>query len=505
MPGAYDLPLPGGAAARGDVYRITVEFRDVLDLVPQSSVKVDQVTVGAVEEIELNGWTARDPAAAQGRAAPRQRHELKQTSLLGEKYVELAPPSGAKSAGELGEGDNIPLDRTSRNPEVEEVLSAMSLLLNGGGVAQLKVIETELNNALRGNEAEIKDLIGQLDTFVGGLEEQKEIVRAIDGIDRLSARLAAQKEDIAAALETIPRGAEVLADQRKQFVEMLQALNRLGAVGTEVIQQSKADTKANLEARCRSWPSSGRATTSRVDAAAADLPLLRRHPRRDEGRLHQPARHRGPQPAQPRRQPRRAHDPARRRHPDPPDRPQPADRPGQSPPRRPAARPDAQPSSTSPGGGICLPGVTCQGSARSQGSSDGSWRSLYTGEANMIRRSVKVQLVAFLLITLVTVSSSPRATSGCTTGSPGASTSCRRTSPSPAGSSSAPSVLPGRAGRSRGALRLRDDGVIVDARIRRGVQIPEDTVAVENRSAVGEQYLDFSRAPRAGRCSRTVT
>ena len=56
--GAYDLPLPGGAAARGDVYWITVEFRDVLDLVPQSSVKVDQVTVGAAEEIELNGWTA---------------------------------------------------------------------------------------------------------------------------------------------------------------------------------------------------------------------------------------------------------------------------------------------------------------------------------------------------------------------------------------------------------------------------------------------------------------
>ena len=181
----------------------------MLDLVPQSSVKVDQVTVGAVEEIELNGWTARVTLRLPRdvRLPDNATAELKQTSLLGEKYVELAPPSGAKSAGELGEGDNIPLDRTSRNPEVEEVLSAMSLLLNGGGVAQLKVIETELNNALRGNEAEIKDLIGQLDTFVGGLEEQKgEIVRAIDGIDRLSARLAAQKEDIAAALETIPGG-----------------------------------------------------------------------------------------------------------------------------------------------------------------------------------------------------------------------------------------------------------------------------------------------------------
>jgi phospholipid/cholesterol/gamma-HCH transport system substrate-binding protein len=57
--GAFDLPLPGGAAQSGDVIHVTAEFADVLDLVPQSAVKVDQVTVGAVEKIELNGWTAR--------------------------------------------------------------------------------------------------------------------------------------------------------------------------------------------------------------------------------------------------------------------------------------------------------------------------------------------------------------------------------------------------------------------------------------------------------------
>jgi phospholipid/cholesterol/gamma-HCH transport system substrate-binding protein len=249
--GAFDLPLPGGAAQRGDIFRVTAEFADVLDLVPQSSVKVDQVTVGSVEKIELNGWTARvtlrlprnvdlpDNAVA----------ELKQTSLLGEKYVELARAQTAAPEGHLGEGDNIPLDRTGRNPEVEEVLSAMSLLLNGGGVAQLKVIETELNNAMDGNQAPIKDLIKQLDTFVGGLDEQKsEIVRAIDNIDKLAAKLEAQKEDLAKAVEAMPGGLKVLADQRQQLVRMLQALSRLGAVGTQVIQQSKADTAANLEA-----------------------------------------------------------------------------------------------------------------------------------------------------------------------------------------------------------------------------------------------------------------
>jgi phospholipid/cholesterol/gamma-HCH transport system substrate-binding protein len=41
-------------------------------------------------------------------------------------------------------------------------------------------------------------------------------------------------------------------------------------------------------------------------------------------------------------------------------------------------------------------------------------------------------------------------------------------------------------------LRLADDGVHVDLRIEEGVQIPSDTSAVvENRSAVGEQYVDL--------------
>ena len=249
--GVYDLPLPGGAAGGNDVYRVTAEFADVLDLVPQSSVKVDQVTVGTVEKIAVNGWTARvtlrlpNSVKLPGNAIV----ELKQTSLLGEKYVQLEPPTGIAPVGALGDGDNIPLARTGRNTEVEEVLSALSLLLNGGGVAQLKVIQVELSKALGGNETQIRDLIVQLDTFVGGLDKQKaEIVRAIDGIDALSAKIAARKGDLAAALEALPKGLKVLADQRKQLTAMLTALSNLGAVGTRVITATKADTVANLQA-----------------------------------------------------------------------------------------------------------------------------------------------------------------------------------------------------------------------------------------------------------------
>ena len=248
---AYDLPLPGGAGTGDDSYTVTAEFADVLDLVPQSSVKVNQVTVGSVEDIQVTGWTAtvrlRLPRSVV--LPDNATAELKQTSLLGEKYVALAPPTDAAPEGRLGEGDRIPLTRTSRNPEVEEVLGAMSLLLNGGGVAQLKTIETELNNAMRGRTGDIRDVITQLNTFVGGLDTQKtEIVRAIDSIDRLSKTLADNQSKIAAALDELPKGLKILADQRRQLTAMLTALRDLGEVGTRVIRGSRADLEANLRA-----------------------------------------------------------------------------------------------------------------------------------------------------------------------------------------------------------------------------------------------------------------
>lgn len=248
--GAYDLPLPGGAAGGDDVYRVTVEFADVLDLVPQSAVKVNDVTVGAVEDVELDGWHARVKVRLLDsvRLPDDAVAELRQTSLLGEKFVSLGPPPGG-GQGRLRDGDTVPLSRSGRNPEVEEVFAALSLLLNGGGVAQLKTINVELTKAMRGHEADIQGAIRQLDTFISGLDEHKsEILRAIDGLDRLSGRLAVQKDDIAVAIEDLGPGLTVLADQREQLTRMLGALSDLGRVGTRVIRASRADTVANLEA-----------------------------------------------------------------------------------------------------------------------------------------------------------------------------------------------------------------------------------------------------------------
>ncbi|MFF7166542.1 MCE family protein [Streptomyces sp. NPDC008086] len=247
--GWYDVQLPGGAASDGNAYHVTVEFRDVLDLVPQSAVKVNNVTVGAVEKVELDGWHARVHlrVADSVKLPANAIAELRQTSMLGEKYVALSKPAGTAPVGRLGEGDVIPLSRSGRNPETEEVLSALSALLNGGGVAQLKTITVELNKALEGRENRVKSLLKELDVFLGSLDKQKEdIVRALKAVDRLAKRLGKEKETIADAVEEMPPALEVLADQRRDLTRMLTALSKLGRTGTRVVNASHEDTVANL-------------------------------------------------------------------------------------------------------------------------------------------------------------------------------------------------------------------------------------------------------------------
>src|SRR5262249_38838077 len=119
---------------------------------------------------------------------------VRTTSLLGEKFVDLAAPTGEPAVGRLSDGARIPLSRTGRATDVEEVLGALSLLLNGGGVDQIRTIASELNAALSGHEPQLRALLGDLNTLSTGLNERREeINRALDALNRLSATLTRQR------------------------------------------------------------------------------------------------------------------------------------------------------------------------------------------------------------------------------------------------------------------------------------------------------------------------
>lgn len=245
----YALPLPGGADTGDKPYTVKAEFRDVLDLVPQSGVRVDDVAVGRVTDIQLSGWHAEVTLKINGDATvpANSTARIRQTSLLGEKFVSLEPPeSGAQ--GKLTDGDVIPLERSGRNPEVEEVLGAASLLFNGGGLDKVSTIVREVNHALDGNEDDVKELLRNSEQLISRLDSHKgQILNALEKINNVALEADKQSDAITTALDTMPEALDVLNDQRDELVTLLNSLDEFGQVGSRVIRRSKADLLANLQ------------------------------------------------------------------------------------------------------------------------------------------------------------------------------------------------------------------------------------------------------------------
>ncbi|MQA96075.1 MAG: MCE family protein [Streptosporangiales bacterium] len=250
--GMRSVTLPGGPDVGDEPYAVRVEFSNVLDLVPQSLVKVNDVTVGRVEKVELAGadkWYASVTLRLRKdvRLPDNSTARIQQTSLLGEKYVALAAPTAEPRTGALSEGDLIPLRRTGASAEIEEVLSAASLVLTGGGVEQIATINRELNAVMEGRTHKIKDVLRQVDHLVKQVDRQKaSIVRTIDSVDRLTATLAKNRKVLADTLDETPAALKVLKEQRKDLTKLLVSVDSLGEAATRVIRRSKDDTLANL-------------------------------------------------------------------------------------------------------------------------------------------------------------------------------------------------------------------------------------------------------------------
>jgi phospholipid/cholesterol/gamma-HCH transport system substrate-binding protein len=247
--GAYDLPLPGGkAVSRGDAIQITAEFTDALNVVPRTAVMVDDVPVGQVSRVDRDGWNAKITMLVRKDLdlPANTTADIRQTSLLGEKYVALLSPATGAS-GRLHEGDNIPLARTGRNPEVEEVLGALSFVLSGGGVQQLRTISVELNKMMEGRTEDLRGVLANVNSLVGALDNQKKsILSAMSAVDKLAVTLNRESKAVGEAIDAMGPALKVLNGQHDALMTMLRELDKLGQVGTRVIAASKDDLIATL-------------------------------------------------------------------------------------------------------------------------------------------------------------------------------------------------------------------------------------------------------------------
>ena len=106
------------------------------------------------------------------------------------------------------------------------------MILRGGGIPNLEVIQNEIYNILTGREDQIREFLNKLDTFTSELNKQsQDLVHAIDSSNRLLAVVAQNNDTLDRILTEAPPVIKHFADTRNLFADAIVALGRPCASG----------------------------------------------------------------------------------------------------------------------------------------------------------------------------------------------------------------------------------------------------------------------------------
>lgn len=246
---AGDLWLPGAVGGEGS-YPVTAAFDDVSNLVPQETCRAGDVVVGNVSAITLGPDLRARVTCAIDDAVSLPANAVaavRETSLLGERFISLDPPTGVAPSGRLAAGARVPSADNATSPDTEQVLGALSAVLTGGNLGAAQTITTELNQAMTGHEDDIRTTLTRLNTFTGELDAHRtDLTRTLDQLDRLTGTVARQRDTLGRALESVPDGLAVLNYQRSQLLTLLDHLRALSATTRPVLTAGADDIAADL-------------------------------------------------------------------------------------------------------------------------------------------------------------------------------------------------------------------------------------------------------------------
>ena len=247
--GISNVSVPGGPGSGAGSYTIYVQVPDTLAIDGNSKVMVADVFVGKVRAIQLKNWIATltlglDKSVKLPKNATAK---IGQTSLLGSQHVELASPPNP-SPQLLKDGETIPLKNSSAYPTVEQTLASLALVLRGGGIPNLEVLQNEVYNIVNGRAEQIRALLGKLDTFTDQLDQQRDdITHAIDSTNRLLAYVGGRADVLDRVLTEFPPLIKHFADKQQLLINAVGAVGRLSQQADQYLSASRGNLHTDLQ------------------------------------------------------------------------------------------------------------------------------------------------------------------------------------------------------------------------------------------------------------------
>jgi phospholipid/cholesterol/gamma-HCH transport system substrate-binding protein len=247
-------------------YRVRISFPNAGQLATQADVRIAGVSVGRVVGKSLDPQGNRTIATIemQNKYAPiRQdaRAILRMKTILGETYVELTP--GSPNAKPVPDGGLLPRGQVTNAVQLSDIFNALDPKTRRA----FQVWQQELSKAVRGNDQNLNDVLGNLPTFAA---DATDILRVLDVEHGAVVRLVQNGGTVFGALNANQSALRNLITTGEATFATTAANNNALADTFHVFPTFLNETKATM-ARLKSFSLDTDPLTKELEPVAADL------------------------------------------------------------------------------------------------------------------------------------------------------------------------------------------------------------------------------------------
>lgn len=207
--------LTGAAGTLHKSYKLTAAFTDATGLVTGDDVRLAGVRIGKVGSLKVDAGKAKAEFNLDNRyKVPKgSRFELHWKNLLGQRFVEVVPPTDAtESSPTMAAGSNVGADHTQAAADLSALLNNTYPLLSRLDTDRMNNVMATFAAAMQGREQELNRAIGDSSALVSMLRSRADVMgKTIGDFATLLDGIASHDDEVRQLLDSLADTSQTLA------------------------------------------------------------------------------------------------------------------------------------------------------------------------------------------------------------------------------------------------------------------------------------------------------
>jgi len=220
-------------------------FVNVSGLRESNFVRIAGVEVGKVKKVAVQpDSTVRVEFSADESVLITEgsRAVVRYDDLFGGRFLEL--DEGAGGIKKLDPGGTIPLSRTQPALDLDALVGGLRPLFRSLNPDQVNALSGQLIQALQGQGATIGSVLTQAAGVTNTLADRDRLFgELITNLDTVVGSLGDQDSQVAKAVDSLSALMKTLQTRRDEIADGVKGIDRLFAVGTEVLRRARTPVK----------------------------------------------------------------------------------------------------------------------------------------------------------------------------------------------------------------------------------------------------------------------